>query len=312
MKSGSRGSRIHRGLIGEQALLGTPYLKDPELRRAYDAEIAPRTEVQLDRVLAAIPADFSPQRALDLGAGTGAAGRVLRNRYGKAIELVAVDRVAGPGIIVADVIKACPPNGVTGQFDLIVAAHLLCELKALDAVARARLVLAWCASLLLPGGRMVILEPALKETSRELLMVRDRLVSELWFVEAPCFLQGPCPALQRERDWCHDSAPWPGGRAPRADFSYLVLRQPGPAPTDGAKMRVTSDLIKEKGRMKIFACGASGRNAFVLQKRDRNDSNRAFEDLARGDVIQIDRTTESGDGLRLGPDSVVEMLRRHS
>jgi SAM-dependent methyltransferase len=309
MNSGSRRSRIHRGLVGEQALLGTPYLKDPDLRREYDAEIAPRTEVQLERILAAIPAGFSPQRALDLGAGTGAAGRVLRTRYGKELELVSVDRVAGPGIIVADVMKASPPNGVSGPFDLIVAAHLLCELKALDAVARARLVLGWCSSLLSPGGRMVIVEPALKETSRELLMVRDRLVSESWFVEAPCFLQGPCPALQRERDWCHDSAPWPGGRAPRADFSYLVLRHPGPVLADEAKMRVTSDLIKEKGRMKLFACGASGRNAFVLQKRDRTDTNRAFQELTRGDVIRIDSTTESGDGLRIGPDSVVKMLR---
>ncbi len=307
MKLGSpRGSRIHRGLVGEQALLGTPYLKDPVLRREYDAEIAPRTEVQLERILAGIPTGFSPQRALDLGAGTGAVGRVLRKRYGKTLELVAVDRVAGPGIIVADVMKACPPNGVAGPFDLIVAAHLLCELKALDTVARARLVLAWCSSLLSPGGRMVILEPALKETTRELLMVRDRLVSESWFVEAPCFLQGPCPALQRERDWCHDSAPWPGGRAPRADFSYLVLRQADPAPVEQAILRVTSDLIKEKGRLKIFACGALGRNAFVLQKRDRTDANRAFEDLTRGDVIRIEGTTESGDGLRLGPASVVK------
>jgi SAM-dependent methyltransferase len=309
MKSGSRGSRIHRGLVGEQALLGTPYLKDPTLRREYDSEIAPRTEVQLERVLAAIPADFSPARALDLGAGTGAAGRVLTRRYGKGLELVAVDRVAGPGVIVADVTKACPPVGVTGQFDLIIAAHLLCELTALDAAARARMVLAWCGTMLSPGGRMVILEPALKETSRELLMIRDRLVAEQCFVEAPCFLQGPCPALQRERDWCHDSAPWPGGRAPRADYSYLVLRHPGEASAAPAHLRVVSDLRKEKGRLRIFACGSSGRNPFVLQKRDRTDSNRAFEDLTRGDVIRIDTTSESGDGLRLGPDTVVKPLR---
>jgi len=309
MKSGSRGSRIHRGLVGEQALLGTPYLNDPSLRREYDSEIAPRTEVQLERVLAALPADFSPRRALDLGAGTGAVGRVLKRRYGKTLEQVAIDRVAGPGVIVADVTRAVPPAGVTGQFELIVAAHLLCELKTLDVLARARLVLAWCGTMLSPGGRVVILEPALKETSRDLLMIRDRLVAEGWFVEAPCFFQGPCPALQRERDWCHDSAPWPGGRAPRADYSYLVLRHPEAAPSASTALRVVSDLRKEKGRMRLFACGAEGRDAFVLQKRDRTDANAAFEDLARGDVIASLATSESGDGRRLGPESVVKKLR---
>ena len=43
--------RIHDGLVGERALVGQRYLADPELRRQYAAEIAPRTVAALAKVL---------------------------------------------------------------------------------------------------------------------------------------------------------------------------------------------------------------------------------------------------------------------
>jgi len=44
-------TRIHRGLVGERSLVGSDYLSRAKLRQEYEAEIAPRTEAALRRVL---------------------------------------------------------------------------------------------------------------------------------------------------------------------------------------------------------------------------------------------------------------------
>ena len=119
-----------------------------------------------------------------------------------------------------------------GQFDLIVAAHLLNELAtSLSVAERAALVFFWGRELLAPGGHIVLVEPALQQTSRQLLAVRDRLVGAGFFVVAPCFWQGPCPALARERDWCHAATAWsqrPGRGRPAGGAIAGGLQLPGP------------------------------------------------------------------------------------
>ena len=306
-----RSSRIHRGLTGARELIGTRYLADPELRRQYAAEIAPRTGAALRKILAEVyaPGSAPPARALDLGAGTGAAGAALRERFGAGLEVAAVDRVAGPGIVAADLERDLPSS--LGRFDLIVAAHLLGELflterepRRLDVLARR--VLAWTRELLAEGGLVVLVEPALRETSRALLGVRDRLLVAGLGVVAPCFWTGPCPALERERDWCHDAAPSPSSS--RVDFSYLALRAAAQPPR--ASFRVVSDRLVEKGRLKVFACGPSGRHPFVRLDRAASEANAAFGRLERGDVATIAVSTAAGataaaDGLRVGEDTIV-------
>src|SRR5262245_8257729 len=120
-----RGGAMHRGLVGERKLVGEPYLKDPSLRREYERDIAPRTGAALAKLLPQLcrAGDQPPARVLDLGAGTGAAAVALRARFGAGLDVVAVDRVAGPSVVVADLARALPD--VPGRFDLIVAAHLL-------------------------------------------------------------------------------------------------------------------------------------------------------------------------------------------
>jgi ribosomal protein RSM22 (predicted rRNA methylase) len=321
---------LHEGLVGARALVGSPYLADPALRAEYEADIAPRTRAALARILGELgprlrgAGERPVRRVLDLGAGTGAAGQAVKQALPGELEVVSVDRVAAmPKVIVADLRTARRPPGVEGQFDLIVAAHLLNELGAsLSVEDRAALVFFWARELLAPGGHILLVEPALRETSRELLAVRDRLVGAGFFVVAPCFWQGPCPALARERDWCHAAAAWEvdqaarrGGRS-RVDYSYLVLgRAPGVAARDLARggelqsdkrlFRIVSDAMVEKGRLRLFGCGPAGRLPLVRLDRDRSEANRGFDEAERGDVIVAD-TQPAGDGLRIGPTSRVE------
>jgi hypothetical protein len=250
------------------------------------------------------------RRALDLGAGTGAAGEAVRARFGD-VELVSVDRVAAPGILAADLSRAGRPPGVEGRFDLVVAAHLLNELAPRLSVAeRAERVASWCDELMAEGGACVLVEPALRETSRALLGIRDRLVARGLFVAAPCFWQGPCPALARERDWCHDAAPPAAAGRSRVDFSYLVLRRSGAAATDPALYRVVSDRLEEKGKLRIYGCGPAGRHALVRLTRDRAPANAALDRLERGTEISVHATTSTGDGLRITSESEV-LEKRH-
>jgi len=293
---------MHRGLVGERALVGKAYLADGELRRAYENEIAPRTEAALKWIFTELMVP-DPRRALDLGAGTGAAGRFLRGRW-PGLEVVAVDKVPGAGLVRADVTRTLRPAGVTGRFDLIVAAHLLGELP-LDADGRTRLVAGWCRELLEPQGACILVEPALRETSRALLQVRDRLLALGLFVVAPCLLQGPCPALVRARDFCHLSAPAIAAGRSRVDFSYLVLRHAGRVSGDATRFRIVSDAMKDKGRLRCYGCGPAGRLLITRLVRDRSSGNRVLDEIERGAVIEIAGAVAQSDGLRCGRDTTV-------
>ncbi len=294
---------MHRGLVGARDLVGAAYLADPGLRQEYTTEIAPRTVASLDKILAELRL-AAPGRVLDLGAGTGAASDAIRARW-PAAEVIAVDKVGGPGIVRGDVTRGVRPSGVSGTFDLIVAAHLLNELD-LDSDGRARLVSGWCRELLDPTGTCIMIEPALRQTSRALLAVRDRVLAAGLFVVAPCLLQDPCPALARERDFCHDSAGAIAAGRSRVDFSYLVLRRAGTAETDVTRFRVVSDPMKDKGRLRCFVCGPGGRFLVTRLDRERSERNAGLDRLARGQTVRIVGAVAQADGLRCTAETSIE------
>ena len=90
---------------------------DEPIRREYEREIAPRTVAALEAIFARVPLP-APSRVLDLGAGTGAVGQVVRARFPEA-ELVAVDKVPAPGVLCADVTRGLRPARVEGRFTLM-------------------------------------------------------------------------------------------------------------------------------------------------------------------------------------------------
>lgn len=313
------GSRIHAGLVGERELIGTPYLADPGLRAEYEREIAPRTVAALTKILG----ELFPERAgsgrpgtvLDLGAGTGAVAGVVRAVFGDHQSIIEVDQVARGGTTrTADVTHIDALAAFGAPFDLVIAAHVLNELyvgeeTALRTLRLARLVRAWCEELLGNAGTLIIIEPALRETSRALLAVRDHLLAAGLHVVAPCFFTGPCPALVRDRDWCHDSAET---AERRVDFSYLVVRATGQAVVDPNCFRIVSDPLPEKGRLRLFGCGVAGRHPLVRLDRHVSKRNADLDRLARGDVAHVARTTFAGDGLRVGTDTTVTRVTASS
>ena len=132
--------------------------------------------------------------------------------------------------------------------------------------------------------------------------MRDGLLKGGLHVVAPCIFQGPCPALAAERDWCHDAAPVPS-RA-RVDFSYLVLRAEPVAPADGL-YRVVSDPLPDKGRLRLYVCGAPGRRELVRLTRHRSAANAALDHAGRGDVLSLRDADGAGAALRVTPETTV-------
>lgn len=331
--------------MGERRLIGTPYLADPARRDEYEREIAPRTTRAVARVLLRLYGDEAavalppPQRCLDLGAGTGAAGQTVRAFFGargEAPELVSVDRVPAEGTVVAELGREDGLPWLGPRFDLIVAAHLLNELHGglpedARAALLARLVSRWMADQLAPSGVVLLVEPALRETSRLLLAVRDKLVeSGQGHILAPCLSEAPCPARKSPRDWCHDTAPAPpgggaaggdsaGGRlsargrsleATRVDFSFLVLTSAPRRETASPHVfRVVSDHLMEKGRSRVYGCGPAGRVPLVRLRKHESASNAAFGTLVRGDLAAVHDADEAADGRRIVAPSTVERLR---
>jgi ribosomal protein RSM22 (predicted rRNA methylase) len=189
--------------------------------------------------------------------------------------------------------------------------------------ARRAALLEEAAGLLAPGGSLLVVEPALRDTSRALLRVRDLLVGRGLAVRAPCLWRGPCPALLRESDWCHAEraveppplvaqiAKAAGLRREAVKMSYLVLAPRGEAwrePPAGRVFRVVSEPLPSKGRLRYMGCGPEGRMGLSLQEKHVREPNRRFASLLRGDVVRLTGAEPRGDGLALGEGSTVEVI----
>jgi hypothetical protein len=212
-----------------------------------------------------------------------------------------------------------------GLFDVIILGHVLSELDvgtddAIRVEKHAALIHALLGRLLAPSGSLVVVEPALRDRTRHLHRVRDALASVGVGVFAPCLHGAPCPALADAHGWCHedlpvDLPPWlrpvaraAGLRYEGLTFSYLVLRKDGRTLAGGlaaapgaALLRVVSNPMKTKGKLEMLLCGAftgdegrlvpGGARAMRLD-RDRTEDNRAFDDVARGDIVSVDPPPE--------------------
>jgi hypothetical protein len=218
--------------------------------------------------------------------------------------------------------KAALPDGT---YDLVSMGHVLNELFGKDASAikkRADLVETALAKVK-KGGSVVILEPALRDTSRALLQVRDLLVERGYAVRAPCLFRGNCPSLIKETDWCHADRAWQMPVQVEAiakaaslhkeslKMSYLVLAPKGeawPEPPPGRLFRIVSEPLEGKGRQRYIGCGPEGRVGLAMQERHRSEKSEVFFKLHRGDVISVTETEPKGDGLGLTETSEVKRI----
>lgn len=324
---------LSSGLTRERALVGERYLGDADLLGAYLLLYWPVSYAQARSVLN----ELGPKplgRVLDLGAGPMPMSYAALDAG--ATHVHAIDRVeralAIGRSLASDAERVStstwdPERGdalPAGPFDTIIAGHVFNELY-LDSKTLARRealvvsLLARCAA----GGRLVIIEPALRETSRALLTLRDRVTSVGVRVHAPCLVQSACPALVRETDWCHAERAWSPPEElvklaeeaklhkDRLKFSYLVLSSSAEAPRYADdRFRIVSEQMPQKGKRIVFGCGPIGRHALVRRDKDATPHNADFGELERGDLVRAPALEPRGDGLRVPADQPVVRIAR--
>jgi hypothetical protein len=182
---------------------------------------------------------------------------------------------------------------------------------------------------LAPSGSLVILEPALRETSRVLHGLRDQLVarSQSPFVFAPCLHTSHCPMLARERDFCHERLPcdlpdsWAqlassaGLRERDLTYSYLTLtasRRSLAELGSGDVYRAVSGQLKSKGKTEVWLCGMGGGPRAQRLDRHATENNADIEAAERGCVIEVSHApAPTASGLmRIEKSTEVRLLQR--
>jgi SAM-dependent methyltransferase len=330
-------TRLSTGLTRERELAGARYLDDERLLGAYLLFYWPVSYLQARGVLSELPR--RPRTVLDLGSGpgplafaaldAGAAAVTAADRARQALAAAReLARLAGEPLATREwnPTHGRPLAEVCGGTapDVVTMGHVLNELwKGEGQDERRAALLEEALGLLAPGGSLVVIEPALRDTSRALLRVRDLLVARGAAVRAPCLFRGACPALLKESDWCHAERPIEppplvaqigkaaGLRKEAVKMSYLVLAARGEAwaePPPGRVFRIVSEPLAGKGRLRYMGCGPEGRMGLALQAKHVAAPNRAFEALLRGDVVRLEGAEPRGDGIALGAGSSVEVL----
>ena len=272
------------------------YLAADRLRRAYVHYYLPVNAEKVARVLAerdryAPPG--RPLRVLDFGCGPGTAAVawLLGKRPTASLTVVdVVDQAVDDARWFCTKLGTTPrtaaevPDGET--YDLILAANVYAETDAK------------LERYLAPDGHLVVIEPALKDTTRALQAWRDQRVREGWKIAAPCLGQATCPMRDRSDLWCHQDVPWPrpagvaevdrrlGFDKESLKYAYMVLTKSGPT-LEGA-WRVVSNLHKEKGKAWAWCCGHEGPLCRVeVLTRHRGEATQDFFRAQRGDVLDL-------------------------
>ncbi|MGQ0666967.1 MAG: small ribosomal subunit Rsm22 family protein [Nitrospiraceae bacterium] len=212
-------------------------------------------------------------------------------------------------------------------YDVILLANCLNEIHrdAPDPIAARTSVVSEMLSLLAPHGTMMIVEPALRETSRSLHQVRDRLLqARCCTVYSPCLHERNCPALVNPDDWCHEERGWnPPASIQEIDqevgfikdalkFSYLLLRKDGRtiAPRGLETFRVVSELRELKGDTRAWLCNELGRLEVGRLDRAKSETNAAWDECERGTIVRIDgvKRKEGATLGRIPDDATVEII----
>lgn len=350
-------ARLSTLLTREREGLPATYLKDAGLRKAYQAYFLPANLSKIHKPLQEL--SLHPRvlfakaklRVLDIGAGPGTASLGVLTFFSQRdrkpqLEFTVVDQVAENLKIARALFLSSRTthalevslktvqsdieglgNFLLGHFDVIILSNVMNELFARDG-ARTRKRVGMLHDILkrslADDGSCIIIEPALRETSREMLEVRDGMLEQGLHLYSPCLFSKKCPALVNPKDWCHEDIPWDppalvkeidnltGLRKDSLKFSYLVLRKDRLSLADVCgpnSFRVVSEPLVSKGKVEFYLCGAGERKLITRLDKDRTERNRVFEMLKRGDVVGFEQLLDERKRLKVVKETVVKLAQ---
>lgn len=186
---------------------------------------------------------------------------------------------------------------------------------------------------LVPGGLLIIAEPADRISSRKLHQFSNDLLVGLpgFMILGPCpnNRKGNCPALENENDWCHEDRPHQfsselihlskrlGHIKDSLKMSYLICQKtevpaaphPEPLETEYSTMwKMISEMTHERGLSKSTFCDGIEWNTYRLLKRHKAPENSSFFHLKKGQVVKMKFSADpekKGDVLDIPKGTVV-------
>ncbi len=315
------------------------YAGKPELLAAYALVHFPRTFLAVRHVLAELTRvrNWRPAGRLavaDLGCGLGAAAAAVAGHFQKdpdvsEVALAAVDSHKESLALCAALFAGCAahwpktrlqavPGDLRRATELAAGRHLVVAAFSVNEAFRASegrgpdvsgpSLVQWAKlvlSRLAPGGVLLLVEPARRESAEHLASLREAAVREGFAgVLAPCPHEGACPMASSGKDrWCHEVRTWqPTPMMQHVNrhlyrslgevkYSFLALRRPG-LPSEGAgeeDVRLVSPVLHAKGRYLFTVCAPAGRLVeCAIQVKDLNScSEAALKRLERGDWLRV-------------------------
>jgi ribosomal protein RSM22 (predicted rRNA methylase) len=217
-------------------------------------------------------------------------------------------------------------------YDLVILQNVLGEMFIGEPhlIQRRTAMVRAALSILSDRGTVMLIEPALRESSRALHQVRDNLLeANVCTLYSPCLHERSCPALARLDDWCHEERPWDppiwirtvdkavGFIKDALKFSYVLLRKDGETVVKRGPdlYRVVSELRVLKGERRAWLCNEQGRPEVGRLDRLTSSKNAAVDDWHRGAIVRISEIVRrERDGKpstvgRIQPDTSVEVIR---
>ncbi len=349
-------ARLSSLLTREREKLPAIYLKDEGLRRAYTLYFLLSNLYKIHiplHELSLHPSNLLSKerlRILDIGSGPGTAILGIMDFFSAhekrpTLEFTAIDQVkenlrdseALFGLLRERVSMAATLKTVKsslemvssfpkGPYDIIVLSNILNEVAHSDegrTSKRIAILKTVLSDLLAADGSCIIIEPALRQTSRDMLEVRDGLLNEGFCIYSPCLMGEKCPALQNTKDWCHEDIPWEfpeiirevdrliGLRKDSLKFSYIVIRKDGLSIKDiydDSSFRAVSESLVSKGKIEFYVCGKEGRRMITRLDKDKEIRNEAFVDIRRGDIVRFKGVMDEGKRLKVGKETNVVSL----
>ena len=343
----------------ERKILPSQYLNNKSLRRAYILYFLPSNIYKIHlplKELSLHPKKILSKKLLkilDLGSGPGTTILGILDFFSNqkkmpSLEFTAIDSVAENLSIAKNLFKLFTENinidaslktfkiniekaGTIPQvtYDIIILSNILNELFYDDnkrIPKRVSFLNTIIDKFLTPDGSCIIIEPALRETTRGMLDVRDNLIKNGFKIYSPCLIDEPCPALLNPKDWCHEDIPWippviikeldklTGLRKDSLKFSYLVLRKDKLSLTDVLEKnsyRIVSEPLISKGKLEFYICGHGGRQLVTRLDKDETPSNIQFQKLQRGDIVSFRDLIDRGNRFKIDKNTTVSLRTKN-
>lgn|SRR5574344_678874 len=369
---------LQRGLTGTRELAGSGYMENTSYVGAYLLYYWPVSYLQISYAMRDALTKIQPKmsesqkdktlRILDLGSGPAPASAALidalRSDESCSFEVTLVDSSEKalalaqkvfaqeyPAIATKKIICNFEKSvSLSDEYDVIVMCHALNELwkNETDCIERRVSFLEQITTHLTDNGIMLLCEPALLATSRNLIKVRDMLLQENFSVVAPCVASEKqmchipvCPALTAgENHTCHAEIEWQpcepvaslaqkaGLDRESVKMTYVVLQKTTALQknehtseeqidnTVEEKViygRVVSEgMLNKAGRIRFLICDGRNRIAVSAKKEDAHAKQIGFFSLRRLDLIMLSDVEIRGDkqtvAYGIGPDTKLQKV----